>query len=98
MSHYKTPDALRHDAHSLAEDAQALLNATSQIADESVASARRRLELALDGGREKYGELKDRAIEGARAADQYVRARPYQSIAIAFGIGALLGFLLPRRS
>jgi ElaB/YqjD/DUF883 family membrane-anchored ribosome-binding protein len=36
-------------------------------------------------------------MEGARATDEMVRSHPYQSIGIAFGIGALLGFLLTRR-
>lgn len=98
MSRYETPDAVRHDAHTLAEDARALLDATSEIADEKVAAARQRLEDALVSGRNVYNRLHERAVEGAKAADKCVRENPYQSIAIAFGIGAVVGFLLPRRA
>lgn len=98
MSHYETPDALRHDARILASDARALLDATSEIADEKVAEARKRLELALVSGRDTYERIKAQALEKARAADKCVHENPYQYIAIAFGVGALVGFLFPRRS
>lgn len=98
MSHYETPDALRHDARTLAVDARALLDATSEIADEKVAEARKRLEAALAAGKDTYGRIKEQAIEKAKAADKCVHENPYQYIAIAFGVGALVGFLFPRRS
>ncbi len=98
MSHYETPDAVRHDAQTLAEDAKALLAATANIADEKVAHARSRLESALATGKQAYAKVQERAVAGARAADQCVREHPYQSIAAAFGIGALVGYLLSRRS
>jgi ElaB/YqjD/DUF883 family membrane-anchored ribosome-binding protein len=98
MSHYETPEALRHDAHTLAEDARALLEATSSITDEKVAEARKKVEAALAAGNEMYASLQKRAVETARATDQCVRDKPYHFIAAAFGVGAVVGFLLQRRS
>jgi len=97
MTRYETPNALRHDAHTLADDARALLDATAEMTDEKVAEARQRLEEALNSGKQTYARLQEKATQGAKAADQAIRTHPYQSIAIAFGVGALLGFLVNRR-
>jgi ElaB/YqjD/DUF883 family membrane-anchored ribosome-binding protein len=82
----------------LAEDAQALLAATANVAEEKVIEARKRLFAALERGKQAWNEVQDRAVAQARAADEIVRDHPYQSIGIAFGIGALLGLLMSRRS
>jgi len=97
-SHYETPAALSHDAGTLAEDARELLDATAEIADEKIAAARDRLAEALESGKATYEKLQDKVVSGARAADKTVRSHPYESIAIAFGIGAVIGFLASRRS
>ena len=38
------------------------------------------------------------AVESAKAADKYVRENPYKTAGIALGVGALIGYLLSRRS
>jgi ElaB/YqjD/DUF883 family membrane-anchored ribosome-binding protein len=81
----------------LAADARALLSATAEVAEDKVIEARRRLANALERGRDVYERVHDKALEGARATDEMVRSHPYQAIGIAFGVGALLGFLLSRR-
>jgi ElaB/YqjD/DUF883 family membrane-anchored ribosome-binding protein len=97
-SHFETPTALSHDANTLVEDARGLLEATSEIADERIAAARQRLAEALDAGRETYEHLQDKVVQGAKVADRAVRSHPYQSIALAFGIGALAGIVFSRRN
>jgi len=97
MSRYETPDALRHDARTLAEDARALLDATAEVTDEKVAAARERLNEALASGGQAVTRLQKKASQGAQAADQAIRSHPYQAIAIVFGVGALLGYLITRR-
>jgi ElaB/YqjD/DUF883 family membrane-anchored ribosome-binding protein len=82
-----------HDAIQLAEDARALVTATADVAGDKVADARKRLAAALGRGKEFYGAVCEKAAEGARAADQTVRDRPYQAIAIGVGVGAVLGYL-----
>jgi ElaB/YqjD/DUF883 family membrane-anchored ribosome-binding protein len=94
---YETPNALRHDAHTLVEDARALIEATAEIADEKVAEARKRLSDALETGEEAYEKLREKVIIGAKAADRTVHEHPYPTIAMAFGVGALMGFLFGRR-
>lgn len=94
---YETPQAVRHDAHTLVEDARALLEATAHVADEKIAEARERLTEALERGKLSYERVKERAIEGAKAADETIRTHPYHTAGITFGIGILLGVLIARR-
>ena len=81
----------------LAEDARALMAATADVAGEKVADARKRLAAALDNAKDIAGRVRDKAVEGAQAADEAVREHPYQAIGIAFGVGALIGYLASRR-
>ncbi len=81
----------------LAEDARALMAATADVAGEKVGEARKRLAAALERGKEIYGRVKEKAVEGAKAADQAVHEHPYQAIAIGVGVGALIGYLVARR-
>jgi len=81
----------------LAEDARALLTATTDVAGEKVSEARKRLAAALESGKEIYGRVRDKAVEGAKATDQAVHEHPYQAIGIALGVGALIGYLVARR-
>jgi ElaB/YqjD/DUF883 family membrane-anchored ribosome-binding protein len=82
---------------SLAEDARALMAATADVAGDKVADARKRLAAALESGKEVCGRVRDKAVAGAQAADEAVRAHPYQAIGIAFGLGAIVGYLAVRR-
>ncbi len=91
------PQAVSNDLGQLAEDAQALLAATADVAGEKVVAARKRLAAALDHAKELGGCVRDKAIAGAKVADETVRANPYQAIAIGVGVGALVGYLLGRR-
>jgi ElaB/YqjD/DUF883 family membrane-anchored ribosome-binding protein len=81
----------------LAEDARNLMAATADVAGEKVSEARKRLAAALESGKEIYGRVRDKAVEGAKATDQAVHEHPYQAIGIALGVGALIGFLVTRR-
>lgn len=93
----KQTQAISNDVSQLAEDARALLTATADVAGEKVGEARKRLAAALESGKEIYSRVRDKAVEGAKVADQTVRENPYQAIAIGVGVGALIGYLLGRR-
>jgi ElaB/YqjD/DUF883 family membrane-anchored ribosome-binding protein len=67
------------------------------VAGDKVNEARKRLGAALENGKQIYGNVRDKAVEGAKAADKTVRENPYQAIAIALGVGALIGYLAARR-
>jgi ElaB/YqjD/DUF883 family membrane-anchored ribosome-binding protein len=93
----KHTQAIVNDMGTLAEDARALMTATADVAGEKVSEARKRLAAALDSAKEIAGRVRDKAVEGAQAADKTVRENPYQAIGIAFGVGALIGYLVARR-
>lgn len=86
-----------NDFGTLADDARALIAATADVAGDKVEEARKRLAAALDSGKKIFGHAKDKAVEGAKITDMAVREHPYQAIAIAAGIGALVGYLAARR-
>ena len=86
-----------NDTGTLAEDARALVAATADVAEDKVSEARKRIAAALERGKEIAGRVREKAVEGAKAADTAVREHPYQAIGIAFGVGALLGYLVSRR-
>jgi ElaB/YqjD/DUF883 family membrane-anchored ribosome-binding protein len=94
----KQKQAVGNDIGTLADDARALMAATADVAGDKVGEARNRLAAALENGKEIYGRVRDKAVEGAKVADKSVRENPYQAMVIALGVGALLGFLIGRRS
>ncbi len=93
----KQTQATSSDMGTLAEDARNLMAATADVAGEKVGDARKRLAAALERGKEIYGQVREKAVEGAKAADEAVHEHPYQAIGIAFGVGALIGYLAARR-
>ncbi len=92
----RTPHA-HHDLQSLAEDAQAWLAATTDVAGDKVAEARQRLTAAIAKGQATWNNVQEQAVAGAKATDQVIRNHPDQAIGVALGVGALLGCLLTRR-
>jgi ElaB/YqjD/DUF883 family membrane-anchored ribosome-binding protein len=97
MARYETPDALKHDARMLADDTRALLDATAEITDQKIAEARQRLLETFNNGKQTYDKLQKKARQGVQMADETIRENPYQSIAIGFGVGVLIGILISRR-
>jgi ElaB/YqjD/DUF883 family membrane-anchored ribosome-binding protein len=93
----KETQKINDDLIQLAEDARALMTATADVAGEKVSEARKRLATALESAKEIAADVRAKAIEGAKAADEAVHEHPYQAIGIGVGVGALLGYLLARR-
>ena len=88
----------KDNATQIADETRALLAATADAREETVVAARNRLQAVMDSAGETFAHLKDKAVDTAKAADKKIRANPYQAIGIAFGVGALIGFLYSRRS
>ena len=62
-------DAKDHKSH-IADGTRALLAATANATEETVVEARNRLQSVLDSAEETYTHLKERAVDGAKAADK----------------------------
>jgi ElaB/YqjD/DUF883 family membrane-anchored ribosome-binding protein len=93
----KETEAISNDMGQLAEDAQALMAATANVAGEKVGEARKRLAAALESAKAIMGNVRDKAVAGAKATDEAVHEHPYQAIAIGVGVGVLVGYLLGSR-
>lgn len=89
------------DLKALAGDAEALLRATADDVSDKAKDARARLTTAIEKAKTSYADLQERSIETAKEAvkktDDTIRAHPYESLAVAFGVGLLLGALLRRK-
>ena len=86
--------AVTHSLEALTEDAKALLVATADVAEEKVVQARKRLSAALEKGRGAIDYVQEKAVESAKATDGMIREHPYHAMGVAFGAGAVLGFLV----
>ncbi|MBC8096455.1 MAG: DUF883 domain-containing protein [Akkermansiaceae bacterium] len=87
-----------NDRGTIVGDGKALLDATAELAGQKAGEARKRLTAAMDSGKEIYGRVCEQTVAGAKVADQTIRNNPYQAIGIALSVGALLGYLISRRS
>lgn len=89
------------DMRSLARDAENLLRVTAGDMSDKAKEARSRVAAALENAKASCLELQEQSLESARVAakktDETIRAHPYESIGLAFGIGLLLGAVLRRK-
>jgi ElaB/YqjD/DUF883 family membrane-anchored ribosome-binding protein len=94
----QSPDTFITDLRALVTEAQKLLDATPDESNgETGMALRERFEAARDRFNEVYATAKKRVVAGGKYADETIRANPYQSIAIAAGVGLLVGILVGRR-
>ncbi len=54
---------------------------------------RTRLEAATEKAKELCERLEEKTVEAAKVTDRAIREYPYESIAIAFGVGLVIGLL-----
>ena len=93
-----TPKELLGELQSLVSEAQALIaNSASEQSAEAVEALRQRFDAAQERLAATYENAKTKVVAGAKATDATIRENPYQSLAIAVGVGLLLGMLIGRR-
>ena len=86
----------QNDMSTLAKDARSLVAATTDVAAQKFGEARHRVVEKVESAKETARRVRDQAVECAKATDEAVRLHPYQALGIAFGVGALLGYLVSR--
>ena len=90
-----TPDTFLTDLRTLVTEAEKLL---SQGEDAGRGSAlRERFEAAQERFSEMYNGAKKKIVAGGKYTDTAIRENPYQSLAVAAGVGLLVGVLIGRR-
>ncbi len=94
-------DTLVEDFKKVIHNTEELIKATANQTGEKVDEVRERAEENLRAARQKLGEIEDTILDrtkaAAKATDQLVHAKPWQSITIATAVGVMLGMLISRR-
>ena len=95
----QTPQDLLDDLRKLVADAETMAgDSISEHTADAVNALRTRFDAAQERLSDLYDGARTKVIAGARYTDATIRANPYQSLAIAAGVGLLVGVLLGRRS
>lgn len=88
---------LAEDIKALVRDAEALLRASAENAEELTDEARERAQQSLHALRGQLNDL-ERDLRGrAQLVDGYVRDNPWTAVAVVGGAALLLGLLMGRR-
>jgi ElaB/YqjD/DUF883 family membrane-anchored ribosome-binding protein len=93
-------EKLSADFKAVIGDVDGLVKTTSRQTGEKIADLRQRLEKKLQDGRKalsEQGPLRVKVAEAKASAQSYLREKRWPALAIAAGVGLLLGFILGRR-
>lgn len=94
-----TPSELLHDLQTLVSEAEAMISdSVSEHSADAIEALQARFRVARDRFAEAYEAARKKVVAGAKCTDVAIRENPYQALAIAGGVGLLLGVLLGRRS
>jgi ElaB/YqjD/DUF883 family membrane-anchored ribosome-binding protein len=96
-----TMDKLLEDLRTVIADTEELLKATANQAGARIAAARTKVEESLKAANARIAQAQEAALArtkiAAKATDDYVRAKPWNAVGIAAGVGFVLGVLIARR-
>jgi ElaB/YqjD/DUF883 family membrane-anchored ribosome-binding protein len=95
----ESPEQIMENLRTLIAEAEKTLGAEfTEGAEESIGALRDRLTETKEKAEHYLAVVRDKVVQGAKQTDSAIRAHPYESLAIALGVGVLLGALLARRS
>lgn len=94
-----SPEELVSNLRNLLSEAEKLVGESAgEYASDKMSALYDRLQTAQERVQELYGVARDKVAAGAQSTDRTIRAHPYESLAIALGIGVLLGAFIRRSS
>ena len=94
-----TPKELLGELQALVSEAETMMaDSLSEHTSEAISNLKERFSAAQERFSDMYDRTKKKVVAGAKYTDETIRENPYQSIAIALGVGVLLGVLVGRRS
>ncbi len=100
-AHEESAGSLIDDLRAIVRETEDLLRATEGHAGERIQEVRARAEESLEGAKERLRSISDDAEQkvrtAARSTDTYVRENPWTAVAIAVGVGFLIGSIGRRR-
>lgn len=97
----ESKDQVVSDFKSLLSEGEALFKSATVGGDQALAAARDKFKEQLAAAKARYSELQDATVQQAKraatATDEYVHGNPWTSIAVAGGVGLLVGMLIMTR-
>lgn len=94
-----TPKELLAELKTLVAEAETMMaDSLSEHSADAMSNLRNRFSAAHERFSELYDDTKKKVVAGAKFTDSKIRENPYQSVALALGIGVLLGLVVGRRS
>jgi ElaB/YqjD/DUF883 family membrane-anchored ribosome-binding protein len=97
----KTKDDLLREFKTLISEGEELMRQTTNLSGDALTVARERFRTRLADARTRMNSMsevaRERGLEAARMADDYVRESPWISVGAAAGLGFVLGLLIARR-
>jgi ElaB/YqjD/DUF883 family membrane-anchored ribosome-binding protein len=101
MREVVTKEKLIDDLKVVLHDADALVRETAGQVNDKAKEARERLKRGVDAARDRLVDLQKQSVEQAKVAakvtDEFVHEHPWQSVGIAFAVGALIGLVISRK-
>ncbi len=97
----ESKDQVVSDFKALLSEGEALFKNATGGGNEALIAARDKFKEQLTTAKARYSELQDATVQQAKRAatvtDEYVHGNPWTSIAVAGGIGLLVGMLVMTR-
>lgn len=95
----QTPKELLAELQTLVLEAEKMMgDSLSDHTGDAMDALRERFDATQERLGELYAGAKKRVVAGANYTDETIRSHPYESLAVAAGVGLLVGVLLGRRS
>lgn len=93
----ESPEQVVEHLRSLITEAEKTLGSNlAEAGQEKLGAIRERLAEIRERVEEGFTVAREKVCAGAKQADQTIRSHPYESLAVALGVGVLLGALLRR--
>lgn len=97
----ESKDQVVSDFKALLSEGEALFKSAAGTGDHALAAARDKFKDQLAAAKARYAELEVATVQQAKraatATDEYVHGNPWTSIAVAGGVGLLVGMLVMNR-
>jgi len=97
-THPESPEQLIKNIQKLMEEVEAVVSKSGSGSESNgLAALQDRFSTAKTKVQGYYKIARQKVLDGAEVADDTIRSHPYESLAVALGVGVLLGALLRRR-
>ena len=97
----ESKDQVISDFKSLLSEGENLFKSATAGGDQALAAARDKFKQQLEVAKARYYDMQDATVKQAKqaatATDEYVHGNPWTSIAVAGGVGLLVGMLIMNR-